>query len=393
MWLPMALRRRGRAYLRTLPPPPAPLGSDRIGAAIAEVIAQRVWPEFDPWALPVVVACRRLLADTVAQLPLVAYRGRRPMAVQPELVRRPNPLEPRWLTWHRAVNQLTRYGHCWLRVTDHDTAGRVAGIRVVDAADGAPTWDPETGDLDTVWINGDELVPGLDVMWVPYNVERRSSTGESPLEGCWPAVEDLARLWRMAGSFWETGYPSIALTVAHRLQPAQAAELKGQFIASLGGRHAPAVLDNDAKLETIGASALEAQLVESLAAGNAELARAFLMPPSLVNVASGDSLTYATTEGEFRRWLATGLGAYLTRLEAAVDDLSPPGQTNRFDTSALLRSDFQARADAYATALAGGAWLTPDEVRDREGLDPLDPATARGPVGGAALADPTEAGT
>ena len=164
---------------------------------------------FDPFGLPVVVACRGLLADTVAQLPLVTLRGRRPLPVQPQLTLRPNRLEYRWLSFHRLVNNLTRAGYAWLRVTDWDASGRPTAVRVIDAADATAEFDPVTGELDTIWQNGDELVPGLEALWLPFNVERRGSLGEGPLGGCPQALAFFGRLWDMAGSFWEAGYPSL----------------------------------------------------------------------------------------------------------------------------------------------------------------------------------------
>lgn len=331
----------------------------------------------DAFGLPVVVACRGLIADTIAQLPLVTLRGRRPLPTQPTLTLRPNRLEYRWLTFHRAANQLTRFGYCWLLVTDWDASGRPTAVRLVDATDATADFDPVTGDLDTIWHNGTAYVPGLEVMWIPFNVERRASLGEGPLAGCPRAVEFLTQLWAMAGSFWEAGHPSLIVKVKHRLAPGQAQDIKGQLITSMAGRHEPGVVDQDGDIVPMGASPLEAQLVESFGQANAEVARAFRMPPSLVNVASGDSLTYSTVEGEFRRWLATGLNPYLNRIEAAFDDLTPAGQRTRFDTTELLRGDVAARFSAYATVLAGQAWMTVDEVRDLEGLDPMgapDPA-------------------
>ena len=351
---------------------------DPLEAFIAQAVLARMEGEpLDVMGLPVVVACRGLIADTIAQLPLVTLRGRRPLPVQPMLTLRPNRLEYRWLTFHRLANQLTRYGYAWLLVTDWDAAGRPTAVRVLDAVDAAATFDPVTGELDTVTHNGQEYVPGLEVMWIPFNVERRASLGESPLAACPQAVQLLTQLWTMAGSFWEAGHPSLIVRVKHRLAPGQATAIKTQLITSMAGRHEPGVVDQDGDIVPMGASPLEAQLVESFGQANAEIARAFRMPPSLVNVASGDSLTYSTVEGEFRRWLATGLNPYLGRIEAAFDDLTPAGQRTRFDTTELLRSDFAARANAYATVLGGQAWLTVDEVRDLEGLDPMtDPAPA-----------------
>lgn len=349
---------------------------DPLSRFIAAAVSARVNGEpFDPFGLPVVIACRGLLADTVAQLPLVTLRGRRPLPTQPQLTLRPNRLEPRWLTFHRAVNNLTRWGYCWLRVTDWDAAGRPTAVRVLDASDATATFDPVTGELDTVWNQGDELVPGLEVIWVPFTVESRASLGVGPLGQCTRALEFLAQLWTMAGSFWEAGYPSLVVSVKQRLAPGQAAAIKQQLIASMAGRHEPGVVDQDGTIAPIGASPLESQLVESFGVANAEVARAMRMPPSLVNVAAGDSLTYATVAEEFRRWLATGLSSYLFRLEAAFDDLTPAGQRTRFDTTELLRSDFTARVQAYTAVLAGQPWMTVDEVRDLEGLDPMTTPT------------------
>lgn len=375
-----------RRRLRSLPPPPLPpapppgTSASSPGptspaiAALAAVIAQRADLTFDPYELPVVVESRGLLADTIAQLPLLTFRNRRPLPVQPGLTVRPNRNEYRWLTFHRATHQLTRYGYCWFLVTDRDAAGRAVAVRVLDALDATPEWDPVTGELETIVHNGDPYVPGLEALWLPLAVEGRGSPGVPPLDQAAAAVEFFQNLWSMAGSFWQAGYPSLIVEVAQRLAPGQAAEIKAQLLASMGGRHEPGVVDMDGKVSAIGANAVEAQLVESVAWANAELARVFRMPPSLVNVAAGDSLTYATTEGEFRRWLATGLGSYLSRFEAVFNDLTPTGQTTRFDTAELLRSDFQARAEAYAVALGGAPWLTVDEVRDLENLEPLGAA-------------------
>src|SRR6185295_1124638 len=186
---------RSRLFARSLPPPPSPTpgpppaprpatGSP-VEALLAEVIAQRLRGDtLDPYSLPVVVACRGLIADTLGQLPLITVRGRRPLPRQPSLTVRPNPREYRWLSFHRIANNLTRWGHVWLQVTDTDAAGNPMAVRVIDAGDGAPSWDPVTGELDTVWIHGQEHVPGLDVIWIPYTVESRAHPGDPPLAGC-----------------------------------------------------------------------------------------------------------------------------------------------------------------------------------------------------------------
>ena len=189
------------------------------------------------------------------------------------------------------------------------------------------------------------------------------SPGVSPLNDCWRAVEYLTALYEMAGSFWEAGFPSIALHVARRLDPDDAKKLKDQLMASWGRRHEPSVIDNGATLDTVGTNAVESQLVESMNYANAEIARGMGVMPSIVNVAGGDSLTYSTTEGEFTKWRAIGLGPYLTRIEAAFTDLMWHGTVAAFDTVSLIRADLATQGQYFNHALAGQPWLTQDEVR------------------------------
>jgi HK97 family phage portal protein len=351
----------------------------RSEAQILELIAEAQQARLSgqamsPWDLPIVVACRRIIADTVLQLPLVTTRHRMPLAQQPAITARPDPFEPRWLTFQRVVDNLTGWGHVWVVPTAWDATGWPNACRIYDAPAGTPVFDAVTGELLEVSIGGHRYPPGSDgVIWLPYEVPRRGTAGQSPIHRCWRAVEYLAALYQMAGSFWEAGFPSVAVQVGARLSPDDTQKLKDQVLSAWARRHEPAIFDNGATLAPVGTSAVESQLMESIAMANAEVARAFSVMPSLVNVAGGDSLTYSTTEGEYQKWLAVGLGPYLTRIEGAWSDMTPYGQVCRFDTAALTRADFGTRVAAYATALGGQPWLLPDEVRDREGLPPMDP--------------------
>ena len=345
----------------------------------AAVASRDTSASLTPFELPIVVACRDLIANTVGQLPLIAYKGNTPRPDQPSIVIRPDPFEPRWLTMHRLVNNLTGWGHVWLIPSAHYANDYPAAVRVVDASRAMGEMD-SSGRLVAVYHDGQKLEPGTGAIWVPWRVTQAGSLGSAPLNECSRAVDYLAALYDMAGSFWEAGFPSIAVLVKQSLNATQTRELKDQVLSAWARKHEPAVIDRDGQLASIGSSAVESQLVESIAVANTEIARAFGVMPSLVNVAAGDSLTYATTEAEFSKWLKVGLGQYLTRIEAAFGDLTPYGTEVRFDTSELLRTDLEARWNAYAVGIAGG-WILPSEVREREGFPPLPP------VAGAVLPD------
>ncbi len=345
-------------------------GEQKLGRMIEDTIAARMGGTgITPWELPVTVACRNLLADTLAQLPLGTEKNRR-ASDPPSVIIRPDPWEPSWLTTSRMVNNLTGAGYFWLLVTSRDATGRASSVRVLDANQATAEWDPVSGRIKGVWFDGNRHSPE-SVQWVPWHVPGPGNPGVSPLMQTWKAAEGLCALFDMMFSFWEAGFPSIAVMVSQALSATQSRELKEQVMSSWSRRHEPAVIDRDGSLEPIGTNALESQLVESVTMANQEIARAHLVMPSMVNVTSSDALTYSTTISEFRKFLIVGLGGYMMRIESAFSELLPYGTSARFNVDELERADLYGRAQAYQLALAGEAWLTPDEVRDRERLDPL----------------------
>ena len=114
---------------------------------------------------------------------------------------------------------------------------------------------------------------------------------------------------------------------------------------------------------------IEAQQFDTL-----EIARIFGVPSSLMMTAiDGNSMTYSNVEQEWLGFVRFGLMAYLRKIEDALTQLTPRGQTVRFNLDALLRSDTTTRYAAHRTALEAG-FLTRDEVRAIENLPPLTPA-------------------
>ena len=367
-------RRHGRAAPEpeTAETPETPL--DPLTRMVSDAVERRLTGNvMTPYELPVVVACRSMIAGTTAQLPIVAMVNRRPKPQQPAIYAKPDPFEPRGRTLERLTWNMTGPGYAWLVESGPRLAnGYPSAVRVLDAVQAQVTaWDVYGRMLEVVDVAGITHTPGVSIWWVPASVAKAGQPGQSPLQQCWRAVEYLCSLWDMMGSFFEAGFPSVAVTVPQRLTTTQARELKDRVISGWARKHEPTVIDMDGDLKPMGSNAVEAQLVESIRTANAEIARTYGIPPVMANVESANSLTYTSTPQEFQHWQAVGLGNYLWRIEAAFTDLAPYGTTARLDSSELTRSDFNARVQAYAPALGGQAWLEVDEVRDREGYDPI----------------------
>lgn len=322
--------------------------------------------------LPPVIACRTLIADTVAQLPLVAMRGGQPRVDQPPLLTQPDPQEPRWSTLHRIAMHLSGRGNAWLLILAWGADDRPMAVRALDPAEVAAELD-ELGAVTEVRWHDRRLQVGVDVLHIPLiSSGAAGGLGRSPLDLARVSLDGLASLYGYASSYWSGGgNPSVLLKVPHRVSRDEAEAVRAQWLETHGGRRVPAVLWGGAEAEPFAASAEQAQLTQAHAQATAEIARLFRIPPSLVNAQAGDSLTYSTTAEQMRSWLATGLAPYLMRIEAAFSELLPRGTVARHDTAELLRADWRARVDGYAVALGGAPWLTVDEVRDQEGRPPI----------------------
>ena len=339
---------------------------------IADAVAARpTGTALTPDELPIVVACRDLIANTVAPVADDRLPREPPRPDQPSIIVRPDPYEPRWQTLHTPGEQPDRLGTC-LADPDGVLRERLSGRRPCRRRRRSAF-----GEFDSAGRLVDDLsrrpAPGTGpdgAILIPWRVTQAGIAGRAPLADCWRAAEYLAALYDMAGSFWEAGFPSIAVLVKQALNPTQTRELQDPGHCRPGRVDTnPPMIDRDGQLAPIGSSAVESQLVESIAVANTEIARAFGVMPSLVNVAAGDSLTYATTEAEFSKWLKVGLGQYLMRIEAAFTDLTPYGTEVRFDTTELLRTDLRRPLGRLRR-------------RDSERLDPAgrSPRTRRVPA-------------
>ena len=328
----------------------------------------------DPFGLPIVVAARQLIADTVSQFPIVAYDSEgQPLEQQPALMRRPNPGEPAGDTFERIVNGLTRNGNATLRVTATGSNGYPIALEYV-------AWDRVDYELTDTgtrfrWITIDDRPQDLRlVQIVPFILDGDSPVGVSPLTEIDHALVKLNRALEFSATYYgAAAVPPYALISDVRLGDDKAAQLMAAWQAARAESR-PAVLSGGLSLETYKpTSAADALVMDAIGYLDATVARVMQCPPSLLNTVAQSSLTYSTTRDEYRRFLLSLNASYLSRLEAAFGNYLPRGQTARFDTSSLTRLDETEQLAYDIDAIAAGL-LTIDEVRARRGLTPLTSA-------------------
>ena len=116
----------------------------------------------------------------------------------------------------------------------------------------------------------------------------------------------------------------------------------------------------------------DSSIADMLKLSDQHIALAYRVPLQILGLGEA---RYASTELLMNAWIANGLGFALNHVEQAFDRLfglaGEPKEYCEFDTDALLRSAHKDRIDALVKGVQGGIY-SPNEARDREGLDPVE---------------------
>lgn len=301
----------------------------------------------DVWDLPSVVAARGLAADISATLPMYPVRNGRRIDT-PAVLERPDPAEPYRTTIERMVNGLTGpRGRTWLHITARSAStGWPLAVEVVDDERVNVDLHPDTQRIRSMTVDG-RNVELRDYRLCAMSVDHRHPLGVSPLERIRVNLELFVEVLRFSSSYYTTAaVPPYAVISETRLRSTQSAELQQAWIEARARRRPP-VLSGKLALQTYtGVSAADALLMEAVEYFDAVVSRVMQMPPSLLNVASQNSLTYSTVVGEAHRWLLFGLHPmFLRRIEATFSDLMPRGVTVEFDTDAFTTLDTDTDTD------------------------------------------------
>jgi HK97 family phage portal protein len=135
-----------------------------------------------------------------------------------------------------------------------------------------------------------------------------------------------------------------------------------------------AVLPNGVKAHELSQSNEAAQMLESRQFAVTEICRVFRVPPHMVQDLSRS--TYSNIEVQGTEFVQHCLLPHLKRWEAAISrDLIEDDETYfaEHNVNGLLRGDHASRAAFYVSALQNG-WMTINEIREAENLNPIGAA-------------------
>jgi HK97 family phage portal protein len=187
--------------------------------------------------------------------------------------------------------------------------------------------------------------------------------------------------------------PGLVLKHANKLSQEAQARLKAQMDDRAGAEHAHStmVLEEGMSVETLGFTADDMQFLETRSFQRNEIAMFFGVPPHLIGHTEKSTSWGTGIEQQNIGYLTFTLGPLLCSWEQAItrDCLSREEARTlypHFVTAGLMRATAKDRGEFYGKALGSGgspAWMTPNEVRALEDMNPIE--------GGDALPQPSQA--
>ncbi|MBA9061695.1 HK97 family phage portal protein [Methylobacterium fujisawaense] len=329
-------------------------------------------------------ACVKLLAETIATLPLALYRreadgGRSPAPDHPlSLLLRVSPDGEHTAVefWEGAVLSLCLHGDAFAEKIR--AGGRLIALQPLQADRVTVRRDPD-GAL--VYDYADPLgVRSLGEADV-FHLRAFGSDGLrglSPLKFARQTVSAALAADEVSNKLFANGVrPSGVLQMDQVLKPEQRKDLRENVVAPLAGSSNAGgvfVLEAGMKFSAVSLSPADSQLLESRRWHVEEICRWFGIPPILIGHASEGQTMWGTgVEQIALSWLALGLRAQLRRIEAAIHlRLIEPAERAtlyaEFAVEGLLRADSAARAKLYASFAQNGI-MDRDEIREKENLD------------------------
>jgi HK97 family phage portal protein len=330
--------------------------------------------------LSAVWACVKLLAETVASLPLAMYalgtvrqiERDHPLALL--LAGKPNPYQTKIEFFETILVNLLLYGNAYVHVVRMET-GRVTMLMPLMSAQMEVTVLAGGGIAYTYYHDAGVQVYAPASIW-HLKMLGNGVIGLSPLAYMRNTAGIAIGAEKAATKIYANGAkPSGVLTMDKYLTPEQRAQVRTNFnTLTTGTDERLLVLEGGVKFEAVSMSPEDIELLASRKYQVQDIARWFGVPSVLIN----DNNT--TTWGSGIEQIVQGfykltLRPILEKIEASMRaHLLQPAERTRyefeFDFEGLLRADQKSRFDGYRVGVQGGI-VTPNEARAWEGLPPM----------------------
>lgn len=332
------------------------------------------WPQFsaegyfttaasNPLAIPAFYRGLRHRTGIISSLPLQVEDNDKPVFEPIPLIEKPDPSEDRQVTICRLEASLVLCGEYVCVLAGFDEDGFPSVLKVIDPSQA--TLNP-----DGTWLIGDRT-------FQPYEILHRIALA-IPGETRGISVVDLFRRQingeliaaDYQNNFYRTGgQPTTIIKNSDvAATPEDMEKLKTRYMQKVsGGRREPIVVPDTVTIQTQALTNKDSQFLESRQFAMTDIANMVGVPPYFIG-APGSASTYSNITDQRRDLVDIYLRDDIYSIERGLTSLLPEGLKVKFNPKSFLRLDPKAEAETLAVQ---SQWMTVDEIRAVQGLDPL----------------------
>ena len=337
-----------------------------------------------------VYACVRLLAESVAQLPLHLYKvseldGQEKARDHPLykiLYREPNPEMTSFSYWEAVMTHLLLWGNSYSQIV-RDGKNNILGLYPL-LPENVEIDRTDKGELYFIYHAYTNEVPGEtnkdiifrrdEVLHIP-GLSFNGLVGFSPIAMMKNSLGTTLAVEKYGSAFFKNGAQPAGV-LEHPGVLKDPGKIRENWMNAYGGAsnaHKVAVLEEGMQYKPISLPPEDSQFLSTREFGVEEICRIFRVPPHMVQDLK--RATFSNIEHQSIDFVVHTLDPWLVRIEKAiVTDLLVEEEKDlffpKFNVDGLLRGDYKSRMDGYSIGISTGI-ISPNEARRKENMQPL----------------------
>ena len=330
-----------------------------------------------------VYACVRILAETIASLPLHTYvnteSGKEKARGHPIyylLSDSPNPEMTSFVFRETLMGHLLLWGNSYSQII-RDGHGKVVALYPL-LPDKMKVERSENGEVYYLYTSeGKEyLLRNTEVLHIP-GLGFDGLIGYSPIAMAKNAIGMALATEEYGAKFFANGanpggvleHPGVVKD-PHRIRDSW-----NQVYQGTSNAHRVAVLEEGMKFSPIGIPPEQAQFLETRKYQTEEICRIFRVPPHLVG--DLERATFSNIEHQSISFVVHTIRPWLVRIEQSINKaLFTEKEKEKYFVSflveGLLRGDYESRMRGYSIGIQNG-FMSPNDVRSLENMNPIPP--------------------
>lgn len=341
---------------------------------------KRVTP-YNAMQLTAVYACVRIIAETVASLPLNIYRYSDEGKVKDYkhplyrlLHDEPNPEMTSMVFRETMMHHILTTGNAYAQIIRNGFGDVVALYPLLPNK-----MQVERSSIDkkiyyrySTDTEGQVILSNDDVLHIP-GLGFDGIIGYSPIAICRNAIGLSIAADEFGSSFFESGARPTGI-LEHPGQLKEPEKVREAWESTYGtGKHRTAVLEEGMKYQQISISPDEAQFLETRKFQVNEICRIYRVPPHMV--ADLEKSSFSNIEQQSLDFVQNTITPWLVRIEQNMQRqlllLHDKGSVFiKHNINGLLRGDFKTRMDGYAVGRQNG-WYSVNDIRELEDMNKI----------------------